>query len=148
MQYFHTCFSKNDYRTGLVILNIVWRKVSKQESKQICMQVSGHGSTQVLATYAQQGTCSWQSKKPAVFFVNQLNATNPKSIKTQFQFQFELSLAKLSPSLFNLFFFFCLEIFLRKHIIHKSRMSWGCFKMCMYVAKLKKQAHIVHSCVV
>ena len=33
-------------------------------------------------------------------FVNQLNATNLKSSKTQFQFQFELSLAQLSPSLF------------------------------------------------
>ena len=34
-------------------------------------------------------------------FVNQLNATNLKSSKTQFQFQFELSLAQLSPSLFS-----------------------------------------------
>ena len=32
-------------------------------------------------------------------FVNQLNATNLISSKTQFQFQFELSLAQLSPSL-------------------------------------------------
>ena len=36
-------------------------------------------------------------------FVNQLNATNLKSSKTQFQFQFELSLAQLSPSLYMLF---------------------------------------------
>ena len=32
-------------------------------------------------------------------FVNQLNETNLKSSKTQFKFQFELSLAQLSPSL-------------------------------------------------
>ena len=32
-------------------------------------------------------------------FVNQLNATNLKSSETQFQFQVELSLAQLSPSL-------------------------------------------------
>ena len=36
-------------------------------------------------------------------FVNQLNATNLKSSKTQDQFQFELSLAQLSPSLFTIF---------------------------------------------
>ena len=36
-------------------------------------------------------------------FVNQLNATNLKSSKTQFHFQFELSLAQLSPSLLCLF---------------------------------------------
>ena len=43
----------------------VYRKVSKQACKQACkqaskqtsMQVSGHGSNQVLATFAQQGTC-------------------------------------------------------------------------------------------
>ena len=40
----------------------VYRKVSKQSckqasNKQTSMQVSGHGSNQVLATYAQQGTC-------------------------------------------------------------------------------------------
>ena len=33
-------------------------------------------------------------------YVNQLNATKLKSSKNQFQFQFELSLAQLSPSLF------------------------------------------------
>ena len=33
-------------------------------------------------------------------FVNQPNATKPKSSETQFKFQFELSLAQLSPSLF------------------------------------------------
>ena len=42
-------------------------------------------------------------------FVNQLNATNPKSSKTQFQFQFELSLTQLSPSLF----LFCPSILTR-----------------------------------
>ena len=34
-------------------------------------------------------------------FVDQLNPTNLKSSKTQFQFQFELSLAQISPSLFS-----------------------------------------------
>ena len=34
-------------------------------------------------------------------FVNQLNETKPNSSKTQFQFQFELSLAQLSPSLLS-----------------------------------------------
>ena len=33
-------------------------------------------------------------------FVNELNAKSLKSSKTQFQFQFELSLAQFSPSLF------------------------------------------------
>ena len=33
-------------------------------------------------------------------FVNQLNATNLKSSKTQFQFQFEPSFLQLSPSFF------------------------------------------------
>ena len=35
--------------------------------------------------------------------VNQLNATILKSSKNQFKFQFELSLAQLSPSLFLLY---------------------------------------------
>ena len=35
-------------------------------------------------------------------YVNQLNATKLKSSKAKFQFQFELSLAQLSPSLFKL----------------------------------------------
>ena len=30
----------------------VYRKISKQARKQACMQVSGHGSNQVMATYA------------------------------------------------------------------------------------------------
>ena len=42
-------------------------------------------------------------KEASSIFVNQLNAKNLKSIKTQFQFQFELSLAQLSPSLFQYF---------------------------------------------
>ena len=37
-------------------------------------------------------------------FVNQLNATNVKSNKAQFQFQFELSLAQLNSSLFKIYF--------------------------------------------
>ena len=37
-------------------------------------------------------------------YVNQLNATKLKSSKAQFQFQFELSLAQLSPSLFIIMF--------------------------------------------
>ena len=40
-------------------------------------------------------------KVASSIFVNQLNATKPRSSKTQFQFQFELSLAQLSPSLFR-----------------------------------------------
>ena len=43
-------------------------------------------------------------KVASSIFVNELNAKNLKSSKTQFQFQFELSLAQLSPSLLeNLF---------------------------------------------
>ena len=38
-------------------------------------------------------------KVASSIFVNELNAKNLKSSKTQFQFQFELSLAQLSPSL-------------------------------------------------
>ena len=38
-------------------------------------------------------------KEASSIFVNQLNAKNLKWSKTQFQFQFELSLAQLSPSL-------------------------------------------------
>ena len=41
-----------------------------------------------------------------IIIVNQRNATNLKSSKTQFQFQLELSLAKLSPSLFSLVLYF------------------------------------------
>ena len=37
-------------------------------------------------------------------YVNQLNATKFKSSKAQFQYQFELSLAQLSPSLSYIFF--------------------------------------------
>ena len=37
--------------------------------------------------------------------VNQLNATILKSSKNQFKFQFELSLAQLSPTLFFIFDF-------------------------------------------
>ena len=44
-----------------ILYRQVYRKVSKQAckqaSKQTSMQVSGHGRNQVLATYAQQGTC-------------------------------------------------------------------------------------------
>ena len=39
-------------------------------------------------------------------FVNQLNAENLKSSKTQFHFQFELSLAQLSPSLLSVYYQF------------------------------------------
>ena len=39
-------------------------------------------------------------KVASSIFVNKLNATKLKSSKPQFQFQFELSLAQLSPSLF------------------------------------------------
>ena len=38
-------------------------------------------------------------KVASSIYVNQLNATKLKSSKNQFQFQFELSLAQLSPSL-------------------------------------------------
>ena len=38
--------------------------------------------------------------KVASIFVNQLSATKLKSSNTQFQVQFELSLAQLSPGLF------------------------------------------------
>ena len=41
-------------------------------------------------------------KVASSMFVNQLNATKLKSSKAQIQFQFELSLAQLSPSLFKL----------------------------------------------
>ena len=40
-------------------------------------------------------------KVASSIFVNELNAKNLKSSKTQFQFQFELSLAQFSPSLFG-----------------------------------------------
>ena len=43
-------------------------------------------------------------KVASSIFVNQLNGTKFKSSKTQFQFQFELSLAQLSPSLLTFFF--------------------------------------------
>ena len=39
-------------------------------------------------------------KVASSIFVNELNAKNLKSSKTQFQFQFELSVAQLSPSVF------------------------------------------------
>ena len=39
-------------------------------------------------------------------FVNKLNAANLKSTRTQFQFQFESSLAQLSPSLLTIYSLF------------------------------------------
>ena len=42
------------------------------------------------------------SGRQSFIFVNQLNATKLKSSKSQFKFQFELSLAQLSSSLFKL----------------------------------------------
>ena len=39
-------------------------------------------------------------------FVNQINVTKLESSKTQFQFQFELSLAQLSPNLFSYTIFY------------------------------------------
>ena len=50
------------------------------------------------------GYLSVAAKVAISIFVNQLNATNLKSSKTQFKLQFELSLAQLSPSLFTLIF--------------------------------------------
>ena len=45
-------------------------------------------------------------KVASSIFVNQLNAKNLKSSKTQFQFKFELSLAQFSPSLFYIYIIF------------------------------------------
>ena len=42
-------------------------------------------------------------KLTSSIFVKKLNAANPKSSKIQFQFQFELSLVQLTPSLFCFF---------------------------------------------
>ena len=71
------------------------------------MQVSGHGSNQVLGTYTQ-------------WCVNQLKATKLKSSKTRFKFQFELSLAQLSPSLLHFFLNPSLDF------LFKSSMSNRC----------------------
>ena len=51
-------------------------------------------------------------KKASSVFVNHLNATNLKSSKTQLQFQFELSLAQLSPSLSHTFLMHTLGLLL------------------------------------
>ena len=60
------------------------------------MQVGGHGSNQVFATGYLVGAVKVSSS----IFVDQLNAANSKSSKTQFQFQSDLSLAHLNPNLF------------------------------------------------
>ena len=67
------------------------------------MQVSGHGSNQVLLLILSGGYLLEAVEVASSIYVNQLNATKLKSFKPQFQFQFELSLAQLSPSLFSLF---------------------------------------------
>ena len=75
------------------------RTLSKEASKQASMQVSGHGSNQVLLLILSGGYLLVAVKIASSIFVNQPNATKPKSSETQFKFQFELSLAQLSPSL-------------------------------------------------
>ena len=85
-------------------------------------------------------------------FVNQLNAKYLKSSKTQFQFQFELSLAQLSPSFFFLpFSFLWFNIF--QHLV-RARITraflcaiflfgphilQGSIKSFLYIDKIKKR---------
>ena len=54
-----------------------------------------------MATMLSGGHLLVAVKDGSSMFVNQVIATNLKLSKTQFQFQFELSLAQLSPSLFS-----------------------------------------------
>ena len=60
-------------------------------------------------------------------FVNELNAKNLKSSKTQFQFQFELSLAQFSPSLFQ----------------PSSKFWWGVLVVIVVVTGLKQSQLLV-----
>ena len=70
-----------------------------QASEQASIQVCGYGSIQVWLQRLSGGHLLVTVKVASIIFVNQLNATS----KTQFQFQFELSLTQLSPSLFSRF---------------------------------------------
>ena len=85
------------------------------------MQVSGHGSNQVLLLILSGGYLLVAVKIASSIFVNQPNATKPKSSETQFKFQFELSLAQLSPSLLLGIMYrmqaICLDYFLPLEII-------------------------------
>ena len=68
------------------------------------MQVSGHGSNQVLLLILSGGYLPVAVKVVSSIFVNQLNATKLKLSKTQYHLKFELSLAQLSPQLVIFFF--------------------------------------------
>ena len=56
-------------------------------------------------------------------FVNQLNATNLKSSKTQFQFQFDMRLAQLSPSVFYVCIWHTARIIYKYYISTTQYMS-------------------------
>ena len=89
-----------------ILYRQVYRKVSKQAS---CKQASKQTSLQVVGMEVSFGyICSAGHLLVAVksIFVNQLiNAKNLKLSKTQFQIQFKLSLAQLSPSLYHDYYY-------------------------------------------
>ena len=69
-------------------------------------------------------------KVASSIFVNQLNAASLKSSKALFQFQFEQSLAQLSPSLFTLKFFYTLIIRMFTKTRPKNTHFWHGKRFC------------------